>query len=393
MFLQRLRISALVATGWMLATSVQAQGTGGTGGSTTSTSLGAIRVTLISIGDRTAHIGQNWAGIADCTNDEDVVFRVDGAPRGKTEMDLYIGDQCQNTDRVNPTVNRCTYLGNKKYGSVTLGVFLHINAKKLFEDKCDAGVESKPKIYFLAVNVTHSAEDVNNDYGVLTTLGLDTLAPSAPSNLSGGEGEHKIPVSWDSSETNLKGFKVYIDPHPGAPGSAGVTGASGSNAPGNDEDGGSVSNNTMVPSLDGGLGDGGTPTGLTNPECPSSFLISGNSPMDLPSSIHEKTINKPTATTLDLTPDDIDSTGSLMKDAAIAVVAVDLAENESPLSSVACVHVEPTTAFWDRYQMEGGKATGGCPCSAMGAAQIEDAWPVGFAVMMLGLSAQRRRRS
>jgi MYXO-CTERM domain-containing protein len=29
----------------------------------------------------------------------------------------------------------------------------------------------------------------------------------------------------------------------------------------------------------------------------------------------------------------------------------------------------------------------------MGEAQIESAWPVGFAVIMLGLSAHRRRRS
>jgi hypothetical protein len=392
MFFQRLRISALVAGVGLIAPHALAQGTGGTGGSTTSTSGGAIRVTLISIGDRDAHIGQNWAGIADCNDDADVVFRVDGAPRGKSEMDIYIGDGCQGTDRKNTTTNKCTYLGHQKYGGVTLGVFLHVKASKLFEDNCDAGVESKPKIYFLAVNVADSAEDVNNDWGVVTTLGLDTLAPAAPTNLSGGEGEHKIPISWDSGETNLKGFKVYIDPHPGAPGS--VTGASGSSAEAADEDAGfAVGSNGMNPSLDGGMADGGTPIGTTNPECPSSVLISGANPMKLPASIHKKTIDKPTATTLDLTPDDIDSTNSTTKDAAIAVVAVDLAENESPLSSVACVHVEPTTAFWDRYKMEGGKATGGCPCSAMGDAQIESAWPVGLAVMMLGLSAQRRRRS
>lgn len=391
MFLQSLRISALVAAGCMLATSVQAQGTGGTGGSTSSGSLGGIRITLVSIGDRDAHIGQNWAGITDCNDDADVVFRVDGAPHGKSEMDIYIGDGCQGTDRVNTTLNKCTYLGHKKYGGVTLGVFLHIKASQLFEGKCDSGVESKPKIYFLAVNVVGSAEDVGMDWGAVINLGLDTLAPAAPTNLSGGEGEHEVPVNWDSAETNLLGFKVYIDPHPGPPNSS--TGASGNAAP--EEDAGfEVANNGMVASLDGGSGDGGTnPVGLTNPDCPSSFLISGDDPTKLPSSIHEKTINKPTATTLSVTPEDIDSTNRPIKNAAIAVVAIDLANNESPLSSVACVHIEPTTAFWDRYKEQGGKASGGCPCSAMGEAQMQDAWPVGFAVMMLGLSAHRRRRS
>lgn len=392
MFLQRLRITALVAAGWVLASPVHAQGTGGTGGSTSSGSLGGIRITLVSIGDRDAHIGQNWAGINDCKEDADVVFRVDGAPRGKSEMDIYIGDGCNGTDRVNTTTNKCMSLGHKKYGGVTLGVFLHIKASQLFQDNCDAGTESKPKIYFLAVNVTGSAEDVGMDWGAVINLGLDTLAPAAPTNLSGGEGEHVVPVNWDSSETNLKGFKVYIDPHPAAPGSS--TGVSGSGAQGDEDAGFAIGNNTMNASLDGGSADGGTtPQGVTNSECPSSFLVSGADPSKLPSSIHEKTIDKPTATSLDISPEDVDSTNRPIKDAAIAVVAVDLAENESPLSSVACVHIEPTTAFWDRYKMEGGKATGGCPCSAMGEAQLEDAWPVGFAVMMLGLSAQRRRRS
>jgi hypothetical protein len=151
--------------------------------------------------------------------------------------------------------------------------------------------------------------------------------------------------------------------------------------------------------LDGGttatLLDGGTAAvpGTTNSECPSRFLISGANPGTLPSSIHEKSINKPTATELDITPGDISSSTNPIKNAAIAVVAVDLAQNESPLSVVACVHVAPTTSFWDRYREQGGTAATGCPCSAMGPAQVADAWPVGFAVIMLGLSSHRRRRS
>ena len=253
-------------------------------------------------------------------------------------------------------------------------------------------MEAKPKIWFLAVDTPDSAEDVGNQYGVVQNVGLDTRAPAAPTNVTGGEGQHQIPVTWDSSETNLKGFKVYIDPNPGMAGSVN-TGASGSGAPGEEDGGGTVF--TPV-TTDGGTsttGDGGVVQGATNANCPSSFLVSGASPSDLPSSIHEKTINKPTATEIDLSPTDIDTSSATIKDAAIAVVAVDLAENESPLSVVACVHVAPTTAFWDRYKMEGGEAKGGCPCSAMGPAQIESAWPVGLAVLMLGLSSHRRRRS
>jgi hypothetical protein len=214
--------------------------------------------------------------------------------------------------------------------------------------------------------------------------------------VTGGEGEHSIPVTWNSSEVNLKGFKVYIDPNP-LPANTPVSGVSGASGSGAEEDGGGVTVTTgavpSVPSDGGTVGDGGTPVGATNPECPSQFLISGANGADLPSSIHEKSINKPTATEIDITPDDISNSTSPMKNAAIAVVAVDLALNESPLSSIACLHVAPTTSFWDQYKAQGGKAVDGCPCSAMGPAHVEDAWPVGLAVIMLGLSSHRRRRS
>jgi hypothetical protein len=406
MFLQRLRITArcfapafrggalavAVAAACLVAPHVLAQGTGGTGGSTT-TSAGGIRVTLISIGDRDAHIGQNWIGINDCKNDVDVQFKVDGAPRAKPSIDIYMGESCNSTQRNNTANVMCTFLANAKAG-VTMGLILHVKAGDLIKD-CDKAEESKPKLWFLAVDTSESTEDVGNAYGVVTTLGLDTRPPAAPTNVTGGEGEHEIPVTWDSGETNLKGFKVYIDPHPGAPGSMIPSGASGSSGATDEDDGGAL---PPVGTGDGGTvtgvtGDGGTAIGATNAECPSSSLVSGAAPDMLPSSIKQKTINKPTATEINLIPGDIDSSSSTTKDAAIAVVAVDLAENESPLSVVACVHVEPTTAFWDRYRMEGGDAKAGCPCSAMGEAQIESAWPVGFAVIMLGLSAHRRRRS
>jgi len=76
MFLRSLRITALLAAVAMLASHAHAQGTGGSG-SVAPTSGGTIRITLISIGDRKANIGQNWVGIDDCNNDVDIVFRVD----------------------------------------------------------------------------------------------------------------------------------------------------------------------------------------------------------------------------------------------------------------------------------------------------------------------------
>ena len=391
MFLQRLCITALLAAGWMVAPIAHAQiGTGGTTGMTTTTG-GTMRITLLSIGDRAANIGQNWVGIDDCKNDVDITFRVDGAPRTGKSIDIYTGEMCNSTQRNNTANVMCSFVSNEK-GMVTQNLQIHISASKLIKN-CNTPQESMPKIWFLAVSESMSTEEVGNLWGVYTALGVDTRAPDSPTNVMGGEGEHLIPVTWDSTETNLKGFKVYIDPNPLPPGTQ--VGASGSGA---EEDAGAIVATPTTTTTDAGtiLPDGGTTTtapGTTNPECPSRFLVSGANAADLPSSIHEKSINKPTATELDITPGDISSSTALMKNAAIAVVAVDLAQNESPLSVVACLHVAPTTSFWDQYRMQGGTADTGCPCTAMGPAKVENAWPVGLAVIMLGLSSHRRRRS
>jgi hypothetical protein len=106
----------------------------------------------------------------------------------------------------------------------------------------------------------------------------------------------------------------------------------------------------------------------------------------LPSSVHRKTVNERTASGVSITPADLGGA----KMASIAVSAVDLAGNQGPLSNVACIMVVPTTGFLDRYHANGGTAQTGCPCSAMGPAQLQDAWPVGISLIALGLSRRKR---
>jgi hypothetical protein len=108
----------------------------------------------------------------------------------------------------------------------------------------------------------------------------------------------------------------------------------------------------------------------------------------LPSYIKRKAVNEGTATGIDLGPGDIDG-----EFATIAVIAVDEAGNESPLSQLACVKVVPTESFWDRYQEDGDAVDAGCPCTAIGPAQLQSAWPVGLSLSLIALSARRRRRS
>ena len=118
------------------------------------------------------------------------------------------------------------------------------------------------------------------------------------------------------------------------------------------------------------------------------MLTPGGSIEGLPSYVKRKEINEATATGLDLSPGDID--GEL---AAVAVVAVDEAGNASELSELVCARIVPTQSFWDEYQESGDGVEGGCPCTALGPAQIGSAWPIALALGLIARSARRRRRS
>jgi len=70
----------------------------------------------------------------------------------------------------------CAFIENEKAG-ITMGLLLHVSASKLIQD-CNNPQESKPKIWFLAVNTSQSTEDVGNLWGEYTALGIDTRAPA-----------------------------------------------------------------------------------------------------------------------------------------------------------------------------------------------------------------------
>jgi hypothetical protein len=398
MFSQRLWIAAALAASCALAPVARAQGTGGTGGSTTSSGAGSVRVTLISIGDDEVNtVGTIYLNRRQCQAQDDLLFKLDYVPSNKPSLDIYTGENCASSGtRGNTTNLSCKYLDTVQTGGVTMGLMAHVKAQKLVDD-CTEASEANLKLWFLPVSMKMSVEDVNSAYGRFDRLQVDTAIPTPPVYVKGGEGENTIPVSWQGGQTHLKGFKVYIDPNAGSPGSsgggAGDQGTSGSNG-GVAEDGGAAGDGGSA-IADAGVGvistgsvDGGVITSAPNPDCPSSVLFGGGDPTELPSSVRKKTLDEPNATGTNLSPTQIGS-----RHAAVAVVAVDLAGNESVISNVECVNVVETTGFWDRYTTNGGEAESGCPCSAMGAAQARDAWPVALAVIALAWSARRRRSS
>ncbi len=348
---------------WLLSTSfASAQD------ASTSSGQGGIVVNLLTIGGEEVNtLAEIKLGIEDCSSNAELVFELDGAPAEKESIDIYTGENCNRTDRINDDVNRCIYLTTQATNEQTRDLRIAVMARDLIGEDvsgdgtdggCGAGTDSMPTIWFLAVDNPMSAEDVGNNYGTYEALGIDLRAPDAPSSVVGGSGENEIPIDWDTEDTDIESFIVFIDNDPiengGGAGSGGET--------------------------DGGTGNTG--------DCGSSVLGGDADPDDLPSGIRRKEVNEPTATGVELSPNDIDG---MM--AAVAVVAVDEAGNRSRLSNTACVKVVPTEGFWDRYEANGGKAQGGCPCSALGPAQLQTAWPVGLALLLLRRSARRRRPS
>lgn len=301
-------------------------------------------------------------GVEQCDAGIALAFELDNVPSGKPSIDVYIGEACNSTDRKNVEANKCTYITTQPVGSVLQDLAVEVLTNALTQ--CTGNYVGKPTFWFLAVDAPESSEDVGTDWVKYEALTIDRVAPEAPRSVKGGSGENQIPIEWKNDDTEIDQFIVYVDS-----GSGGGTAGTG----GSDSDAGTGS-------------DAGTTVGATNTACGSGLLRQGGTSTNVPSSVTTKTVNEDTASGTNLSAGDIEGTS-----AAIAVVAVDIAGNQSTLSNVACVSVVPTEGFWDRYEANGGDVEGGCPCTALGPAHLQSAWPIVLALSFLSFSTRRRR--
>jgi hypothetical protein len=331
---------------------------------TSSSSSGSISYEVVTIGGDEVGLGERAIGIDDCVDDAVIEVRLDNVPADKESIDIYVGDACNTTARNDTTNNSCRYVGNEAAGRAN-DLTIEIRVGDLIED-CSVEQDATPKIWLLAVDTPRGSEEIGSGYAMISKLRVDTRAPDAPTEIMGGSGERQIPVEWTTDGTDLESFVVLIDPSPTVDPGTGAAGSGG-----------------VAP-------DGGAPTnrGVWNGECGSSVLTPGADLSSISTRVKRKTVREATATHTELSSGDVDGNA-----AAVAVVAIDKAGNESPLSEIGCVYVVPTEGFWERYQQGPEAVDAGCPCRALGPAPAQSGLPVMLAGGWLARRARRRRPS
>jgi MYXO-CTERM domain-containing protein len=274
-----------------------------------------------------------------CDEGVDLSFRLSNLFIGTSApkyIEIYRGTDCNTTEGKDglgdDNCERIKYV-NRNSSSVQ-------DIELPLKDLCDS--EGDVTLWFLPVN-TLGTNAVVTPYGVFQ-LPLDVIAPTAPVNVRGGDGETEIRINWERSDTNISRNWIIWDPKPVTDTTvtdSGVTAEAGT----------------------GGSGDdAGATEGSTDPSCVSSLLKPGEM-LDvdkLPKGLGKKEQVGDVESAL-LSGNDINSPR-----AAVAVIAQDLAGNFSPMSNIACVNVVDTSGFWDDYKQNGGDAESGCACSLPG---------------------------
>lgn len=359
--LQRLWASATLA--FLLSSTAASAQIAGTGATTAST-LGGVTVSISKVNGTTVRtLDAIYLGIANCQADTPVEFNLSGLPGNRSTVDVWVGDACNAASRAVTTGGGCTFVSTTTATRVK-DMPIVIPASKLFKDGCTAGYEYTPQLWFLPVNEPQSSEAVTV-YGRYSSLWADASPPPAPSGIVAGGDERSISVSWSAVDAayRLDKFLIYVDSDP-----QGAT----SEQPASDADAGTEAG-----------------SGELNPGCPSAVLIAGGeAPASLPDGIQIQEVTNESRTKTSLPAQNF---GLGRIPSAIALVAVDKAGNQSPFSQVVCATALPTKDFWETYRSDGGADVEGCPCSTMGKAQLQGGLPVMCALLMLLVSARRRR--
>jgi MYXO-CTERM domain-containing protein len=310
-------------------------------------STGGLSVRLLFVGGESFNTLQNTPlGKRACDENLELHFRVEGLPTGFNSsryLEFWKGTSCSGTDRKDAEEgNDCAPIGRLERIESQPYEEPRIN----MADLCDR--DGNVNIWFLPVDSldTNEAVDVYGRWELM----LDLAPPAAPTNVRSGPGETEIPIDWEPSGANISRNYLIWDPTP-----------------------------TQVrDDADGGTGD---------EECGSPYLMPGEEVDlgNLPLQLRRKRIEG------DVDHADVSGDELGARIVAMGVVAVDLAENVSPISNITCVRVVPTDGFWDAIEEENGGFEQGCACSLPGARTSPLAiLPVAIALLVLRIRRKRR---
>jgi MYXO-CTERM domain-containing protein len=308
---------------------------------------GGLSVRLLFVGGKSYNNLQNTPlGKQACDDNLELHFRVEGLPTGFNSsryLEYWKGTSCSGTDRKDADEgNDCMTIGRIERTETQPYEEPRIRMAEL----CNQ--DGNVNIWFLPVDSLDTNEGVDV-YGRWELM-LDLDPPAAPNNVRSAPGETEIPIDWDLGGANISRSYLLWDARP----------------------------TTVANDADGGTGD---------ELCGSEHLNPGEEvDLDnLPLQVRRKRVEGAV--------DHAEVSGEELGASIVAmgIVSVDLAENVSPLSNVACVRVVPTDGFWDAVEEEGNYAEG-CACSLPGA-RTSPLAIVPVALALLVLRIRRKRRS
>lgn len=276
---------------------------------------------------------------AECEANVEIIFLIESIPTDRTRLDFWSnGADCNTTEQRSPKTGACEQLdvGNIEINNRARIPELPISAQALFN--CEES--DRPTFFVLAVNSSNDEVDTNQ-WGSIE-LEIDAQAPGAPGGVEGKRGDTEIQVDWATpSGENVHGYTVYVDP--------------------------------------------------AATDCQSELLVAGEELPEDTTALRSSNVNGNASSTL------INGETVGMEyeaQAAVAVVARDIAGNKSVVSNVSCITRIETLGYWQKYCL---KKTGETDCEAAGCTIIpryfRASWPAGSValtgLMMLWL---RRRR-
>jgi MYXO-CTERM domain-containing protein len=289
---------------------------------------------------RLATTAQNPIGAAEC--DATITFQFNGIDPTRASLRFYEGANCNDPAvRTSTTTTSCNELS---VPPVAIDGRSEREVGILARDlvPCDEGGSAVETIWVLALN---NVNDTVTGRGqqVSFPIAFDFVPPSAPTSVASGGGEVDALVSWASSGDQVSEFQIFVDPT--------------------------------------GCTDGVVTSPVLTMSPPDETALSG---------LLAGTAGNTAASARVSFPAEVPIGGQM----AVAVRAIDRAQNIGALSTPICVDRFEVTSWWDTYcgsaEAPAVCTNGGCSVAPVGGQPI--AWVGALVAATLVLVSRRRSR-